>query len=249
MTLIYTFLLCCLSVFVQCQETPTTLLFIDKSPSALKHYGDNLDDLVLDVLKQEIADDSHDLVISFIYEGTESLLNRKLFSYQIDEKPDVTGLSAYKARQAQLQYRKSVLIYQRNFAKKVIDYISSKTLAHTQTNIWGTLRVMQEVQAQRKTGISVVIISDMIPTSHVQYHCTGGVQIQSYEAAKNHAIKDSKRLRSTLQLDSNILRRVGSVQIHLLGDALSTSKAPIFLPLYWDTAFKQFQIDEILLKQ
>lgn len=245
----YIFLLCCISILVKSQEVPTTLLFIDKSPSATKHYGDELEHLVLSVLQQEIKGKKHNLLVSFIYEGTESSLNREIFRYRIDDQPDVAGLSDYKGRQKQLQYRQSILAYQRAYADRIIKFINEKHLAHTQTNIWGAMRVVQEVQAQCKTGISVVLISDMIPCSqHARYHCKRGKQLQSYQEAKQLAKKDCKRLTATLQLDSTILRRVTSVRIHLLGETLSTSTASVFLPTYWNTALNELGINEVLLE-
>ncbi len=246
--LVFTFCSIFHTAIGQNTHSNTSLFFIDKSVSV--NNNDAIEKknkkIVLGILKERVKNNGDKVIVSMIFKNTAHAGNSYELIYNLPPNPSYDGLSSMKRERTELEYQLLVREYNLAFAKKVLRLCFEKSPDQSETNLFGTLKIMADVVKENPTNnIEAFYFSDMCECHLKKYYCDGGKEFSSYKEASESAEKDLIQILDHYRLKSTDFKGIRKISVFLPTDLLEQNPAFEMMPVFWSKLFSGLNIKSI----
>lgn len=223
--------------------------FVDRSVSSFK--GDDVEakenQAITEAVYASIENDGDEVWVSNIFGQTSNVSNRERWVLKIPEL-QADGLSRREVKQAQQEHEASKALFKSQFAKKVLASIREIQKDQMQTDIVGCIRHMYDIQKlNREAQISVFVYSDMKHCQNLRTICCDGEKtFSSFEQAKTFGKDDAEVITKYFNYESQPLKGVDKITIHLPSLDLDHDSSMAFIPNYYENLYRELGISQIL---
>ena len=186
----------------------------------------------------EILTTSGDKVnIAYIFSNSASSKNTPahVFTYDIPEPLQLSGLSDVDQQAAEIQYKDDVIRNEQRFLNRTVKFLKQPKPKSSLTDVFGIFRVLESLSKDTTQKHHAIFISDMVHTDSV----VKMKPISSFSEAELFAQELAPIIIEKYDLEKDCLKNLESIEVLLYGSALNEDKQRFtFLPEFYKALFK-----------
>tara|TARA_A100000171_G_scaffold52177_1_gene69395 strand:- start:1169 stop:1915 length:747 start_codon:yes stop_codon:yes gene_type:complete len=235
-----------MALFIQVSaQNKTSIVFIDNSASTVldEALKERKRKQLLNTLWGQIQNNGDRVILSFIYEASGSISNKKEYVFQTPSL-NTDKLTPQRAKIAEQNYRKLIQDKRKSFVINVVNDALAFKENRPMTHILDVLPLLSHF-TQEFGALNIYFFSDMIEDS--PHRNLLKTNISTVEQSEGFGREDAKKIVKAFNIKSDFLKD-NQVQVYLAVPAMESRPVFKWLPSYWNGVFTSMGLQSENLK-